>query len=162
MTSNQINYAKVVEDTRHNKVSEAETQRHNIAGEQFNLSSLAEVARHNVATEQETTRHNVATEEFNLSSLAEVTRHNKASESIGWHQAQSSRISANAAWANAQAAQFNADTNRLRQQEDVRHNMKTESQRGEEIGMMKVNSAVDNVTKVTNSIARVIDAVIPL
>lgn len=105
MTANQINFYNAVENRRHNIATENETHRTNRYYEQ-------ETTRHNVATETETNRHNVVTEN-------ETARHNKVSEQIGWHQAYSQRISANAAMINAQAAKKNADTNRAKALSDI-------------------------------------------
>lgn len=55
MTHNQIEYAKHLENVRHNTVSEQETERSNRA-------TLSETSRHNVAFEQETHRSNVVNE----------------------------------------------------------------------------------------------------
>lgn len=95
MTNLQIQYAEHRENVRHN-----------LAGEQ-------EVKRHNLAWEGETNRHNVATE-------YETHRHNVVGENIGWHQAESARIHANAAASQAHTAYLNY-------QENVRHNVADES-----------------------------------
>lgn len=64
-----------------------ETQRHNIATEQYYTANLGETQRHNVVSEalikqqnDETTRHNLESERFNWGSLAETTRHNMSTE----------------------------------------------------------------------------------
>lgn len=95
MTGNQIKYGELQENIRHNQTTEVETNRHNVVTE-------GETNRHNVVTENETNRHNVVT------------------ESIGWYDAVSKRISANAsmsqagaAWANVAINQQNADTRRF-------------------------------------------------
>lgn len=64
MTSNQIAYNALLENTRHNYATEGET------------------LRHNQATEGEVYRHNVATESLTRDNLLEVQRHNQISESI--------------------------------------------------------------------------------
>lgn len=62
ITTNQVAFNSLLEAQRHNKVTEAETYRNNVA-------VLTEANRHNLATERlgrdtliETNRHNVATE----------------------------------------------------------------------------------------------------
>jgi hypothetical protein len=76
MTSQQINYWKVLNDmesvsnekartaetVRHNIVTEGETQRHNEAGERLEAWSISEASRHNQAYEAETRRHNEESE----------------------------------------------------------------------------------------------------
>lgn len=93
MTANQINYAKHLEEVRHNKATESETARHNIVGESQNYQSLSETQRHNKATEDvqwgqlgvsqsvaaESIRHNTAMEaETNRSNVAKETETNRA------------------------------------------------------------------------------------
>lgn len=94
MTSNQINYAGVVETTRHNKEME-----------KFNRKSLRETTRHNKQQEKigygnidlgyanvglgysnlgELYRHNAATELQNVNALNETVRHNTEQEQVGY------------------------------------------------------------------------------
>lgn len=80
MTHNQIEYFKYLESTRHNKVSEAETNRSNLANEQIASGNLSESIRHNIAAETETGRHNQATEQLEQGKLTESIRHNQAAE----------------------------------------------------------------------------------
>lgn len=87
MTANQINYARMKEDTRHNVATEAENYRSNVARETENT-------RHNVATETETHRSNVAQEALGWANVA-----------IGRQNAQSNAIQAAAATKQAQNAQ---------------------------------------------------------
>lgn len=107
MTRNQIEYLKHKETQRSNLRQEeltaardatarelgfstlAETQRHNIAGEEHNVHVLGEQQRHNIATEQhnvailgETQRHNLAQEEVAQGSLDESRRSNLEREQI--------------------------------------------------------------------------------
>lgn len=72
MTHNQIEYWKNQESIRHNRTTEVETNRHNVATENIDISKLGE-----------TSRHNRATEGISLASLGETTRHNRATETIG-------------------------------------------------------------------------------
>lgn len=103
MTHNQIEYWKYREGNRHNIVTENETRRHNVVGENIDLGKLNESIRHNKATESigwdqnaiergklsETQRHNQATEyqglrdlDIKSASQAEQVRHNQASERL--------------------------------------------------------------------------------
>lgn len=115
MTHNQIEYGRLKEDTRHNKVTESETSRHNTVVEvETNRHNLVmedqgqqvinENIRHNQAAEAETNRHNVATENENV-------RHNTEQESIGYVSAAASMIGANAAASQAKTADWNARAN---------------------------------------------------
>ena len=148
MTKNQIDYANYKETKRNNEAVLAETNRHNIAGEQFNIANLAETNRHNKAQEglgygnlaetsrhnkaqehigygnlAETSRHNVAGERIDLSKLAETQRHNKATESQASAEL-SEVIRANKARESNLAGQLQKDINSLA--ETVRHNKNTE------------------------------------
>lgn len=109
MTHNQIDFWNYKENARHN------------------LAAEAELSRHNVSVEKETNRHNVATEAndmqqiaVNQATVAETARHNSVMEEIGYYNAQSQALQANAAYLNAQASwanvgvnQQNADSNRI-------------------------------------------------
>lgn len=103
MTANQIAYAKVREDQRHNVVTEGETGRHNLVterqkdrdiaiGESTALSQRmqAETARDK---QQEEVRHNFEQEGINWWSathgLSETQRHNQALEGVETFKAQS-------------------------------------------------------------------------
>nr|AVD54033.1 ORF1 [Macaque picobirnavirus 6] len=103
MTGNQIQYQRNVETERHNRVTEEEQKRSNLANER-------ETYRHNYATEvlgtntlSETKRHNLATESNQLNSLLETTRHNKVMEQNDAVKATASLVSSNASLMNAQA-----------------------------------------------------------
>lgn len=103
MLQAQVNYWTLVENARHNRKTESqtdtdlgikmdtlvETRRHNVVGEQLGRDTLNENIRHNVQSERlgfanlaETTRHNKMTEDLGFGNLAETTRHNYASESV--------------------------------------------------------------------------------
>lgn len=86
MTNNQINYWRYKEDSRHNKVTEVETERHNRVAEaeivRHNVVSEGEVYRHNVVTEGEIQRHNIESEALGRAQLDEVVRHNVRSEAL--------------------------------------------------------------------------------
>lgn len=80
MTQNQINYAKLREDIRHN-----------VATEGYTGVELAEGQRHNTATEQEAYRHNVAGEQLNWYNAGETQRHNVKTEDLSWYLAPSQK-----------------------------------------------------------------------
>lgn len=68
MTHNQIDYARLKEERRHNVIGEQETGRHNRASEAIGSTSASAAvsqaaASHRIASE--TARHNVATENIN-------------------------------------------------------------------------------------------------
>lgn len=87
MTQNQINWAKLQEDIRHNQAGENETNRHNVVWEAetnrtnlanealkkeanaINWGNLSESKRHNQAVESETNRHDVAMEQQDAKEL---------------------------------------------------------------------------------------------
>lgn len=129
MTANQIAWSKAKEEVQHNRITESETARHNVATEVLESNKLIETTRHNKATEDveqgklgEQRRHNYATEAVEVGKLSEATRHNKVSESQGWTQldetkrhntvtegigltqAQASTLQAQAAWSQARTA----------------------------------------------------------
>lgn len=126
MTANQIAWSKAKEEVQHNRITESETNRHNVATEVLESSKLIETTRHNKATEDveqgklgEQQRHNKATEAVEAGKLTEATRHNQITESQGWTQldetkrhnkvtegigltqAEASRTQARAAWSQA-------------------------------------------------------------
>lgn len=146
MTQNQLAYATLLEN-----------KRHNVEGEQHNRNVLAETSRHNVATEavqkysadvnrahyerldSETQRHNLANESLESGKLKETQRHNIINEAIDYgklqvsqeanriqsYQAQTGRINsysqglqAQASLTQASASQSQADTAKFRAQTD--------------------------------------------
>lgn len=138
MTHNQIDFQNYKETVRHNLVSEQETTRHNVAYE-------SETNRHNVATEGETNRHNIVSEDqqsqqiaINDASQREQARHNQEMENIGYVNAASGALQAQASWsqagaawqqanvagANARTKAYEAETGRLAQQETQRNNLR--------------------------------------
>lgn len=114
MTGNQLQYQRNVETERHNRATEDEQKRSNLANEK-------ETYRHNYATEvlgtrtlSETKRHNLATESNQLNSLLETTRHNKVME-------QNDAVKATAALVSSNASLMNAQANTLRTLTDVKY-----------------------------------------
>lgn len=81
---------------------------------------------------EENKRANRVREEQGFASIAESKRHNLETERTNWYSAQSNydvgSKQAQAALQNAAAMGFNAQTNRLGQQETVRHNTILEDQ----------------------------------
>lgn len=104
MTANQINYAKLQEDIRHNQATEQESVRHNVEDERIrsdtnaiNMASYQESVRHNVQSEainsehygrmdEETARNHLAmeleTQRTNQAREAETNRSNVATEQL--------------------------------------------------------------------------------
>lgn len=116
MTSNQIEYWKLSENSRHNLATEtqarselAETRRHNLQGETLTGRDIREKIRHNTASES-----------LSRSDLREKARHNLRAEELTDFSNQSGRITAIAQQQNAasqalqaQAAQDRNDITRL-------------------------------------------------
>lgn len=139
MTTNELGFAKLQEDQRHNRVSEieternnravvAETNRSNLAREvethrsnvvneneamRANLARETETHRHNVNVETETERSNRMTENWRDRSLNETIRSNLASESL---RAQANAIQARSVTENAR---HNAASEKLISQQNA-------------------------------------------
>lgn len=127
MTHNQIDFQNYKETVRHNLASEQETTRHNVAYE-------SETNRHNVVSENQESQQ-IA---INDASQREQARHNQEMENVGYInaasgalQAQASLSQAGASWKQAQVSQQNAntksyeaETGRLAQQETKRNNLR--------------------------------------
>lgn len=101
MTTNQLRWAEIAENKRHNVVYEQET------------------ARHNRAYESETQRHNVVNENQGWSSLYETQRSNLASEDI---RRTTNSVSYATGMAHAAAAQTSANAAVMQAQEQARNN----------------------------------------
>lgn len=71
------------------------------------------------AAHRENVRHNLVNEDQGQQSINENRRHNKEQEAIGY-------ANASAALSQASSAAFNARTNQLKYEEDVRHNVEQE------------------------------------
>lgn len=89
MTKNQIEYQKLKETQRSNRVGEKETGRHNLEVENQGQQQIDESKRHNRATEgvdlsrlAETERSNKAVESLRSRELAEISTHNRRTEGI--------------------------------------------------------------------------------
>lgn len=91
MTKNQIDYRNSIENERHNKAVEAETNRANVVNTEVQKQYNAEVARHNNVSEQQTANYNaasIATQQAQImqntinrnNELAETVRHNAVME----------------------------------------------------------------------------------
>jgi len=112
MTANQINYQRLVEDRRHNRALEVESQRHNVVTEGQGNISIAEQRRHNVAAEgvnwytaeksaenaaagvQVNAERNQIQSDFNTAVTTETNRHNVESEKSDKVNALSRAVSA--------------------------------------------------------------------
>lgn len=118
MTANQIAYAKLREDSRHNRESEK-------AG---HLSARAawSQARTAGARASEEGRHNLETERVNWWTAQEGARHNRQQESISSFSAQSqaryNSAQAQSLMRNALVNERNADMRGFELQETMRHN----------------------------------------
>lgn len=99
MTANQINYQRHLEESRHNRVSEAEAQRAAIAALQetrrHSQASVGETYRHNLAWESDQATKNAINQNHFALSLAEQQRASMAQEAVGWYNASTNRINAN-------------------------------------------------------------------
>lgn len=98
MLQTQVNYWNLVETQRHNLASEdyynrslSETTRHNLASEDYYNRNLGETTRHNLVTEKqnqtslnEQARHNTTTEYLTYQAQNETARHNQVMEGQGW------------------------------------------------------------------------------
>lgn len=118
MTSNQIDYWKMKESSRHNLATEeqarnelGENRRHNLRAESLSNKDISERIRHDVVSEG-----------ISRGDLAEKIRHDVRQEQLSQFSNQTGRISALAQWrnANSQALQAQAalernDLNRLEQ-----------------------------------------------
>lgn len=142
MTSNQINYARLHEDVRHNLASEAlsrvgneiafakayadqrnaETNAKNAETNLLNASlrrmELVETNRANVAREYETARSNMAAEQLRSMENYERARSNQANEALTYQR--------NVETTRANQASETLQT--MQQSESVRHNERTEQQ----------------------------------
>lgn len=107
MLQAQVNYWNLQENIRHD-----------LAQEDLGYQTLTETIRHNQTVEVETQRHNVATEEIAWSTLEETVRHDYVMEDIGYKNAASQALQAQAAWKNAITNAFNAETQRMSVEND--------------------------------------------
>lgn len=140
MTNNQINYARLNEDRRHNSVTEVETARHNRRQEDVGFytggaayAGVAENARHN--REQESINWYTAENLGNLQS-AQAT---KTQSEVGVESAKQS-----------ESARHNEATERQAmhgQDETNRHNRITEQQTDRSLGIQTWNAVVNTVDK---------------
>lgn len=111
MTKNQIAYQELQERKRANRASEELTRIRDSNTYEIGLGTLEESKRHNLAFEMETNRHNRIVE-------------TQALESLGISARQATVAERNAATNEKMAgiSQYDAETRRLSQQEQARHN----------------------------------------
>lgn len=128
MLQTQVNYWNLVETQRHNLASEdyynrslSETNRHNLVTEAQNQTSLNEQARHNTTTEyltyqanNENVRHNQVMEAQGWSVITETNRHNVATENENKRH-------------NVQMENETVRHNTTTEKETTRHNLAAES-----------------------------------
>nr|UDL14590.1 MAG: hypothetical protein [Picobirnavirus sp.] len=173
MTSNQIRLNQYIEEKRHNVATEgieghkAISTRMQAEASKSQASTAAsqqrEVARHNLVDEDirrgtlavesgklsETTRHNQASEQLQQQSINVEGRKAEYSREVGLTQAAYSRevglANASAAMVGARAAASQAATAQLRQWEDKRHNLVSESISRSEAGA-KIAQASASIT----------------
>lgn len=100
MTKNQIEYNKLLETSRNNRVIEDLTRRRDIAAAEVARGTLTEQTRHNVASEAqavavlgETKRSNITREQLQAKLQDETKRHNTMSETISLMGAQETQRS---------------------------------------------------------------------
>lgn len=134
MTANQINYARHLEDKRHNEATESETKRNNLVvsteTNRHNLATEAEQARTNTINDNHYQRMDAETKRHNQVYEQETNRHNLATESIGAYEASTNRFNA---ISNREIGLANANANAM-QAEAARKNAATNSRKaGSEI-----------------------------
>lgn len=138
MTNNQIQYAKLQEDRRHNIVSEAETARHNKRSEDVGFYTGGAA----------------------YAGVAESTRHNQEQERINWYTAENLGALQGAQTAKT-TSEIGVESGKLEEterhnlateqkdlqslEETRRHNQQTESQKDEEITISKWNTGINAV-----------------
>lgn len=114
MTRNQIAYQELQERKRSNRANEELTRIRDTNTYSLGLGSLAESRRHNLVFEMETNRHNLAVEAQALESLGISARQAAVAERKAAVDEKLANIS-----------QYDAETRRLGQQEQARHNRAT-------------------------------------
>lgn len=117
MTKNQIDYAKLREEQRHNIIQEKLTDRE--------VGAKELTAATGFGTLNENVRHNLATEYYSYANLDELRRHNVNLESVNWYEAESDRQYKQKT---AETGYLNAQTQSAAQLETVRHNQAVESE----------------------------------
>lgn len=117
MTHNQIEYWKLKETERSNKVNESENKRHNQSVE-------GETQRHNIAQEGETNRHNLTTELIDMNKFYEQARSNRANEDIARER---NSIARDTLSETIRSNKQRESLGWLSYNEDVRHNKATEA-----------------------------------
>lgn len=161
MTTNQINYQKMLEDKRHNKRVEAETKRYNLINAYLQGKQIAsnyEIASQRLAHDKnvfaENARHNLATEGKDLMyatrMLDETTRHNLEQEKISNRNLDISQQQINnnfaLGMANVDVAKGQIDLGFKNLSEQQRHNLQGEM----ELNRHNVALERTDATKVQN------------
>lgn len=160
MTQNQIAWAKVQEEKRHNVISEGETGRHNLAEEQIRYQSNSiqkEMntinSHHYVRMDRENQRHNRAEERISNKQIAESRRHSKESEEISWFQSQEQRrhnvATEGVDWANVGVGRMNAAANQMGAEASMSNalsNMMNANTRTQELDLARDKYSLDQST----------------
>lgn len=140
MTANQINYARLNEDRRHNSVTEVEAARHNRRSEDASFytggaayAGVAESRRHNV--EQEAINWYTAQ---NLGNLQQAQA-SKATSEVGVEEQKANESQRHNEATERQAMHAQDETNR--------HNRITEQQKDRSLGIDTWNAGVNTVDK---------------
>lgn len=152
MTANQIRYAEHKENVRHNKTSEGETKRHNVASEGIGRTQASAAMSQAGAS---------------WAGVAESSRHNREQESINWFQTQNqgdywgqlgtAAISqANSSRIQATSSARQADTAQKRQQEDVRHNTAVERETSQHNTHTEVQGYINAASGLAKSIMPIV------
>lgn len=165
MTANQINYQRHLEESRHNRVSEAEAQRAAIAALQetrrHSQASVGETYRHNLAWESDQATKNAINQNHFALSLAEQQRASMAQEAVGWYNASTNRINANTqithvgnqyqvGYMNAQTAKRQAGTSQY-QAETQRYSSKAQAAAAIEQAAAATSQAASAAARATTS-----------
>lgn len=143
MTTNQINYQKMLEDRRHNLAAEKETKRFNLVDAYLRnkqISSNYDIAQmqldHSRDVLAETKRHNTSVEAKDLMyatrMLDETNRHNLAQEQVSIRNLDLMRQQINnnfaVGMANVRVAEGQLALSNRNLDEQIRHNIRSESE----------------------------------
>lgn len=167
-----IQLGNLSESIRHNKATESETNRHNIAGEQYNVANLSETQRANLEKERlnresllETGRHNVETEKSNqLAAEARMESANAQKESNRIKKAKDDADIKQRAAEIAIKRFESVDRSKLTTAQIKEINQSISKMR-QDIKASKTNQTVsiwNAINNSANAVARIIDAIIPL
>lgn len=130
MTKNQIEYAKLSETMRANRVNEDLTRQRDATSRQIGLDTLAETARHNQQVELQARDNLAETYRNNVAQLAELQRSHLTNEGIALTNATTAREqhteNVRAHMASEQIALDQLELNKAIAEEAARHNKANE------------------------------------